>query len=69
MSRVQLAVDHLGVEVQSEVWVLDPDSAPWEVYTVLADDSAGASIAGDAGYCAAAGSGAEASTTPSPACC
>ena len=24
--------------VQDKVWVADPDGAPWEVYTVLADD-------------------------------
>ena len=31
--------------VQDKVWVNDPDGAPWEVYTVLAD-------APDAGMCA-----------------
>ena len=31
--------------VQDKVWVNDPDGAPWEVYTVLAD-------APDAGLCA-----------------
>ena len=24
--------------VQDKVWVDDPDGAPWEIYTVLADD-------------------------------
>jgi catechol 2,3-dioxygenase-like lactoylglutathione lyase family enzyme len=27
--------------VQDKVWVKDPDGAPWEVYTVLADSEAG----------------------------
>jgi catechol 2,3-dioxygenase-like lactoylglutathione lyase family enzyme len=27
--------------VQDKVWVDDPDGAPWEVYTVLADSEAG----------------------------
>jgi catechol 2,3-dioxygenase-like lactoylglutathione lyase family enzyme len=34
--------------VQDKVWVHDPDGAPWEVYTVLAD-AAGGDIAGDSG--------------------
>lgn len=52
---VQAATDRLATEglatrtedqvdccyaVQDKVWVSDPDGAPWEVYTVLADSSA-----------------------------
>ena len=38
--------------VQDKVWVHDPDGAPWEVYTVLADatnghDGAGATLGAD----------------------
>ncbi len=36
--------------VQDKVWVSDPDGAPWEVYTVLADAPAETGIAGD-GFC------------------
>ena len=32
--------------VQDKVWVNDPDGAPWEVYTVLADAPAETGIAG-----------------------
>jgi catechol 2,3-dioxygenase-like lactoylglutathione lyase family enzyme len=34
--------------VQDKVWVEDPDGAPWEVYTVLADAPAEAGSCGDA---------------------
>jgi catechol 2,3-dioxygenase-like lactoylglutathione lyase family enzyme len=34
--------------VQDKVWVEDPDSAPWEIYTVLADAPAEAGSCGDA---------------------
>ncbi len=37
--------------VQDKVWVSDPDGAPWEVYTVLADAPADPGIAGDATCC------------------
>jgi len=36
--------------VQDKVWVTDPDGAPWEVYTVLADAPVETGIAGD-GWC------------------
>ena len=35
--------------VQDKVWVNDPDGAPWEVYTVLADAPEGLGLAGDSG--------------------
>lgn len=37
--------------VQDKVWVRDPDGAPWEVYTVLADSTAAVSGCED-GACA-----------------
>jgi catechol 2,3-dioxygenase-like lactoylglutathione lyase family enzyme len=55
--------------VQDKAWVTDPDGAPWEVYTVLADAPASTGLAGDATCCASAdelvGIGAKASS----ACC
>lgn len=37
--------------VQDKVWVSDPDGAPWEVYTVLADAPAESGFAGDGTCC------------------
>jgi catechol 2,3-dioxygenase-like lactoylglutathione lyase family enzyme len=37
--------------VQDKVWVNDPDGAPWEVYTVLADAPAETGIVGDESCC------------------
>jgi catechol 2,3-dioxygenase-like lactoylglutathione lyase family enzyme len=37
--------------VQDKVWVNDPDGAPWEVYTVLADAPAETGVAGDGSCC------------------
>jgi catechol 2,3-dioxygenase-like lactoylglutathione lyase family enzyme len=37
--------------VQDKVWVHDPDGAPWEVYTVLADAPPETGVAGDGGCC------------------
>jgi len=37
--------------VQDKVWVSDPDGAPWEVYTVLADAATETGIAGDGSCC------------------
>jgi len=37
--------------VQDKVWVNDPDGAPWEVYTVLADAPSESGIAGDGTCC------------------
>ncbi len=37
--------------VQDKVWVSDPDGAPWEVYTVLADAPADSCVAGDGSCC------------------
>jgi catechol 2,3-dioxygenase-like lactoylglutathione lyase family enzyme len=39
---------------QDKVWVSDPDGAPWEIYTVLADaDTMGRSAVGDGDVCCA----------------
>jgi catechol 2,3-dioxygenase-like lactoylglutathione lyase family enzyme len=56
--------------VQDKVWVSDPDGAPWEVYTVLADapDAPDAPDARDAG-CATEAGGAEAVGTARSHCC
>jgi catechol 2,3-dioxygenase-like lactoylglutathione lyase family enzyme len=37
--------------VQDKVWVHDPDGAPWEIYTVLADAPSTSGIAGDGTCC------------------
>jgi catechol 2,3-dioxygenase-like lactoylglutathione lyase family enzyme len=37
--------------VQDKVWVNDPDGAPWEIYTVLADASAETRLHGDGSCC------------------
>lgn len=39
--------------VQDKVWVNDPDGAPWEVYTVLADAPVSTELKGDAMCCSA----------------
>jgi catechol 2,3-dioxygenase-like lactoylglutathione lyase family enzyme len=41
--------------VQDKVWVNDPDGAPWEIYTVLADAPAGSTLTGDSGCTTAEG--------------
>ena len=59
--------------VQDKVWVNDPDGAPWEVYTVLADAPAETGMAGDGTCCVPEGVGAEpvrvGSTRTSSSCC
>src|SRR5271166_2170727 len=45
--------------IQDKVWVNDPDGAPWEVYTVLADAPAESGIAGDGTCCVPEAVGAE----------
>ena len=44
--------------VQDKVWVEDPDGAPWEVYTVLADAPVETGISGDGACCGATASSA-----------
>ncbi|MGH9011518.1 MAG: glyoxalase/bleomycin resistance/dioxygenase family protein, partial [Acidimicrobiia bacterium] len=65
--------------LQDKVWVSDPDGAPWEIYTVLADgDTMGRSAVGDDADVCCAGSTTNRSAeegsepTPTPAgigCC
>ncbi len=59
--------------VQDKVWVNDPDGAPWEVYTVLADAPAETGIAGDGTCCVPEAVGAEpvrvGATRTSSSCC
>lgn len=59
--------------VQDKVWVSDPDGAPWEVYTVLADAPDAATLSGDADCsCTAAESAARFTSAGAPAvapCC
>jgi catechol 2,3-dioxygenase-like lactoylglutathione lyase family enzyme len=37
--------------IQDKVWVEDPNGAPWEIYTVVADAPAESGIAGDGSCC------------------
>jgi catechol 2,3-dioxygenase-like lactoylglutathione lyase family enzyme len=70
--------------VQDKVWVHDPNGAPWEVYTVLADAPEGDGLTGGSGCdvvdgaCVPAGqpadvefstSGVPLTTTPAAGCC
>jgi catechol 2,3-dioxygenase-like lactoylglutathione lyase family enzyme len=41
--------------VQDKVWVNDPDGAPWEVYTVLADAPDSGDVSGDGRCCSVVG--------------
>ncbi len=50
--------------VQDKVWVEDPDGAPWEVYTVLADAPEESGREGDSTRCAGT-----ATATATDACC
>jgi catechol 2,3-dioxygenase-like lactoylglutathione lyase family enzyme len=60
--------------VQDKAWVKDPDGAPWEVYTVLADAPVESGPSGDGECCATAGASTSqvvrtSSETNGPACC
>lgn len=60
--------------VQDKVWVHDPDGAPWEVYTVLADASADTSVDGTGcttvdGQCVPAGAVEGTGAEPVRGCC
>ncbi len=54
--------------VQDKVWVNDPDGAPWEVYTVLADAPAESGISGD-GTCCIPGTPVSVGAGSSESCC
>jgi catechol 2,3-dioxygenase-like lactoylglutathione lyase family enzyme len=69
---VETAVED-GVEccyaLQDKVWVSDPDGAPWEVYTVLADADAGhTSTLRVNGTCGAGACATDASGAAAPCC-
>ena len=51
--------------VQDKVWVHDPDDAPWEVYTVLADAPAATGLRGDGQCCATDATGRDVELGPS----
>jgi catechol 2,3-dioxygenase-like lactoylglutathione lyase family enzyme len=58
--------------VQDKVWVSDPDDAPWEIYTVLADAPVESGLAGDGGCCGTSSEAAPASElelATTAACC
>ncbi len=60
--------------VQDKAWVNDPDGAPWEVYTVLADVPTESGLSRDGQCCANAGASASvvaqtASEASGPSCC
>jgi catechol 2,3-dioxygenase-like lactoylglutathione lyase family enzyme len=57
--------------VQDKVWVSDPDGAPWEVYTVLADAPIESGLTGEGGCCGSIiePSEAEAVGVAAPSCC
>jgi catechol 2,3-dioxygenase-like lactoylglutathione lyase family enzyme len=55
--------------VQDKVWVNDPDGAPWEVYTVLADAPEDVVTPGRVGESACCGSVAAADQPTAAGCC
>ena len=55
--------------VQDKVWVTDPDGAPWEVYTVLADAPAEVATPGRVGDSACCGSVVATGQPPAAGCC
>jgi catechol 2,3-dioxygenase-like lactoylglutathione lyase family enzyme len=59
--------------VQDKVWVEDPDGAPWEVYTVLADAPSETGVHGDGSCCHVQVGDRRAAAvdadTPSTSCC
>ena len=56
--------------VQDKVWAHDPDGAPWEVYTVLADAPVETGLAGDGTCCGGDGEDlVSVGTKSSSSCC
>jgi catechol 2,3-dioxygenase-like lactoylglutathione lyase family enzyme len=55
--------------VQDKVWVEDPNGAPWEVYTVLADAPPEQGITGDGSCCVPSGEGVPVAAGDSSSCC
>jgi catechol 2,3-dioxygenase-like lactoylglutathione lyase family enzyme len=81
-ATARMTAEGLGTEVQNgttccfavqdKVWVNDPDGAPWEVYTVLADASSESGRAGDGTCCkpdVAKGATVAPGATPAASCC
>jgi catechol 2,3-dioxygenase-like lactoylglutathione lyase family enzyme len=81
-ATARMTAEGLGTEVQNgttccfavqdKVWVNDPDGAPWEVYTVLADASSESGRAGDGTCCKsdiAKGATVAPGATPAASCC
>jgi catechol 2,3-dioxygenase-like lactoylglutathione lyase family enzyme len=55
--------------LQDKVWVEDPDGAPWEVYTVLADAPIEPGLAGDGSCCAPEAVAAAPTAVTAARCC
>ena len=55
--------------VQDKVWVDDPDGAPWEIYTVLADAPVESGLRGDGSCCAQSAGPADVEGAESASCC
>jgi catechol 2,3-dioxygenase-like lactoylglutathione lyase family enzyme len=55
--------------VQDKVWVTDPDGAPWEVYSVLADAPAETGLSGDSACCSTGDESVTLGARRSTACC
>jgi catechol 2,3-dioxygenase-like lactoylglutathione lyase family enzyme len=55
--------------LQDKVWVNDPDGAPWEVYTVLADAPAEVVTPGTVGDSACCGTAPDAAQPAAAGCC
>jgi catechol 2,3-dioxygenase-like lactoylglutathione lyase family enzyme len=55
--------------IQDKVWVEDPDGAPWEVYTVLADAPTESGLGGDGSCCAPEAVAAAPTGAPAVRCC
>ncbi len=55
--------------VQDKVWVADPDGAPWEFYTVLADAPAETGLGCDPAGCADTSTSRSGEPTAAAACC
>jgi catechol 2,3-dioxygenase-like lactoylglutathione lyase family enzyme len=55
--------------VQDKAWVSDPDGAPWEVYTVLADAQNQTAIGCSTDTCGPTAAGSAPAAEPAPSCC
>jgi len=55
--------------VQDKVWVQDPDGAPWELYTVLADIPEDSGLRGDGSCCVTDPATVETNSDTRASCC